>query len=140
MNDRISHSGVIERIAEGHVTVRILQTSACAACKVAGHCNASEAKVKLVDVDCPDSAIFRTGEEVVVSASREVANRALLLGFGLPFLILVGTIVTATWLSYDEGTAAIASIALLAPYYLLLWALREKIGRSVKFEIERMRD
>ena len=52
MSNKIRHEGVIDSIDEGCVHVRILQTSACAACKVAGYCNAAEAKEKIVDVFC----------------------------------------------------------------------------------------
>ena len=38
MSTKISHSGVIERIEPDKVQVRIVQTSACAACKVASYC------------------------------------------------------------------------------------------------------
>ena len=47
MSNKIRHEGVIDSIDEGCVHVRILQTSACAACKVAGYCNAAEAKEKI---------------------------------------------------------------------------------------------
>ena len=50
MSQKISHSGVVESILDGCVKVRIIQTSACAACKVASHCNAAESKVKIVDI------------------------------------------------------------------------------------------
>ena len=136
MNSEISHSGVVESVGDGHMRVRILQTSACAACKVAGNCHAAEAKEKLVDVNCNNASVYQTGQQVVVTASHSVVNWALLLGFGLPLLILVGTIIVATWLSYDEGTAALASIVMLAPYYLLLWLLRSRIARQVEFRIK----
>ena len=138
MSDKISHSGVIERIEGNCVQVRILQTSACAACKIAGHCNASESKEKLVDVRCADSDGYRVGQSVVVSASRQVANQALLLGFGVPFIVLVGVLFVVLRLTGNEGVAALSGLGALAPYYLLLWLLRDTIGRRVSFQIEKM--
>ena len=137
MSNEIKHSGVVESVADGVVRVRILQTSACAACKVAGHCHASEAKEKLVDVNCGNAADYSAGQTVTVCASAEVARRALLLGFGLPLLILLGVLVLLMQLGYDEATAALASVAMLAPYYLLLWLLRRRIGQRLSFYIER---
>ena len=61
MNNRISHSGIVDSVVDGCVTVRILQTSAGAACKVASHCNASESKEKLVDVRCSDAGYLQAG-------------------------------------------------------------------------------
>ena len=136
MSNRISHSGVVESVSEGHVTVRILQTSACAACKVASHCNASESKEKIVDVICDGAATYKPGQQVTVSTSQAVANRALLLGFGVPFMVLVGVLFVVLKLTGDEAVAALSGLGALIPYYLLLWLMRRQIGQRVSFEIE----
>ena len=137
MSNEISHAGVIESIAEGCVKVRILQTSACASCKVAAHCNASESKVKVVDVcGVANVSSLSVGQSVVVSTSRDVANRALLLGFGLPFLLLVAVLMVVLWITGNEGVAALSAIGSLVPYYLVLWLLRDRISRQVRFEIK----
>ncbi|MBQ8989481.1 MAG: SoxR reducing system RseC family protein [Prevotella sp.] len=137
MHTKISHSGIIESIAEDCVKVRILQTSACAACKVAGHCNASESKEKIVDVlNVSDTSGMKVGDPVVVCASRDVANRALLLGFGIPFLLLVSVLITALRLTSEEGWAAIAALLSLVPYYGVLYLFRNKIRQRLSFYIE----
>ena len=117
--------------------VRILQTSACAACKVANHCNASESKVKIVDVlNVRDTSNLKIGDDVVVCASRDVANRALLLGFGMPFLILITVLLTALRFTSEEGIAAIVAILALFPYYGLLYLFRDKIQKRLSFYLE----
>ena len=136
MSQKISHSGVIERIEEDCIKVRIVQTSACAACKVASHCNAAESKVKVVDVFGCDTTNYSTGQEVTVWASRDVANRALLLGFGVPFLLLVCVLLLALRLTANEGTAALLALGSLVPYYFALWLFRERIQRGISFHIE----
>ena len=140
MNDKIRHSGVVDSIAEGVVNVRILQQSACAACKVAGYCHASESKEKLVSVCCNTVAALHPGQEVVVTASRQVAARAVLLGFGVPLLILVAVLVVVLRLTGNEGTAALSALGALVPYYAVLWLLRGRIGRRVSFEIEKVKN
>ena len=136
MSDKISHSGVVDSIEGDCVKVRIVQTSACAACKVASHCHASESKEKMVDVFCCDTEKYATGQEVTVWASREVANRALLLGFGIPLLLLIGVLLAVLRWTGEEGMAALASVGALAPYYIVLWLLRERIRQKVSFRIE----
>lgn len=136
MSNRISHPGVVESVMGNCVKVRIVQTSACAACKVASHCNAAESKVKMVDVICADSSAYRAGQQVVVSASRDVANRALLLGFGLPFLLLVAVLLAVFRLSGSEGLAALFAVGSLLPYYLLIWLLRDKVQQGISFRID----
>ena len=127
----------MESVAEGCVKVRILQTSACAACKVASHCNASDKKVKIIEVFCDDAASYQIGQEVRVTASRQVAANALLLSFGIPFLLLMLILIVTLKLSGNEGVAAIAAIASLVPYYLVLWLFKDRIRQRLAFALER---
>ena len=136
MSQKISHSGIIECIVGDTVKVRIVQTSACASCKVAGHCNAAESKVKIVDVKCADSSSYQTGQSVVVSASKDVTNKALLLGFGMPFLLLVCVLMLVLRLTANEGVAALSALGSLLPYYGLLWLLRDRIQSQISFHLE----
>ena len=136
VHTKISHSGIIESIAEGCVKVRILQTSACAACKIAGHCNASESKEKIVEVFTDHTGGYSLGQEVVVCASRDVANKALLLGFGVPFLVLVGVLVLVLRVTGNEGVAALCGLLALVPYYFVLYLFRSRIREQLSFYIE----
>ena len=136
MSQKISHSGVIESVLEGCVKVRIVQTSACAACKIAGHCNASESKVKIVDVFCSNSSDYSVGQDVTVWASKDVANKALLLGFGVPFLLLVSVLMIALKIIGDEGISALVALGALVPYYFALWLMRDRIQHQISFQIE----
>ena len=136
MQAQISHSGIIETVSEEYVSVRILQTSACAACKVSGYCHAAESKEKIVDVFGCDSAKYSTGQEVIVTASMSVARKALVLGFVMPFLLIVCVLVAFLFLTNNEGVAALAALGSLLPYYFLLWLRRDSIRRDISFQIE----
>lgn len=136
MNHIIRHSGVVESIEDGCVHIRITQTSACAACKVAGYCNAAESKEKIIDFYCDDVAAYSIGQAVVVTTTGQVAARALLWGFGFPFLLLV-VVLFLTWLlTAHEGWAALCALASLIPYYMVLWLMRDKMSQQLAFSIE----
>ena len=136
-NSRIKHSGVIESISDRSVRVRILQTSACAQCKIAGHCNSSESKEKLVDVyNVSDISRLKVGDSVMVTASARVAASALLIGFGLPFIVLVAVILAVYVITADEALAGLCGLGALIPYYILVWMSREKLRVRMAFEIE----
>ena len=137
MSTKISHSGVVDSVEGDCVKVRIVQTSACAACKVAGYCNAAESKEKMVDVFCGDTAKnYHVGQQVTVSTSGSVAARALLWGFGMPFLVLVTVLFVVLLLTHNEGLAAVSAILALLPYYGLLWLLRDRMREQLSFAIE----
>jgi sigma-E factor negative regulatory protein RseC len=103
---------------------------------VASSCNASESKVKIVDVLRNDTKGFEVGQQVVVWASKDVANQALLLGFGVPFLLLVCVLMIALKLTDSEGVSALAAIASLVPYYVALWLMRDRIQQRISFNLE----
>ena len=136
MNQRISHSGVVESIEEGCVHVRIVQTSSCAACKVAGYCNAAESKEKMIDVYCDAVADYKVGQQVTVSTSGQVAVKALLWAFGVPFVLLLAMLILVLLLTGNEGWAALGALAILVPYYAILWLLRDKMREQLAFTIE----
>ena len=136
MSNKISHSGIIHSITDGCIRVQIVQISACAACKVASHCNAAESKIKIVDVMSNNTSGYKVGQEVTVWASKDVANRALMLGFGIPFLLLICVLMVALKLTGNEGIAALAAIASLVPYYVALWLMRDKIQQHISFNLE----
>ncbi len=92
MTDIIKHRGIVENIEGSHVRVRIVQTSACSACSVKGHCNASESKEKLIDVFDMKASSYRIGEEVMIYGTTSMGMQAVLLAFGIPFLVLLITL------------------------------------------------
>lgn len=135
----IRHDGIIESIdSDGHVQVRITQMAACAGCKVAAHCNASEQKVKVVDVYHCEQTDLSVGDSVVVSTSQTAAGKALLLGFGLPLILLLVVLTVMLIADCDEGMSAITALTVLLPYYLILWFCRDRIAGDIKFHIDKI--
>ena len=137
MENSVRHEGTIESIEGRHIRVRIVQNSACAACKVASRCNASESKIKIVDVYDEEAAkTHQVGDSVVVSTSSRSAGRALLLGFGLPLAMMLAVLVVLLLAGVEEGIAALGAIGILAPYYIAIWLMREHIAEKISFGID----
>ena len=93
-----------------------------------------------MEVFCCDTAKYMTGQEVVVSTSGKVVNKALVLGFGIPFLLVLGVLVAVLFLTDHEGVAALAALGSLLPYYFLLWLRRDSIRRGISFQIEEKKE
>ena len=136
MKNNIQHSGVVEAVEGDCVKVRIVQTSACAACKVAGYCNAAESKEKIIEVSTARASSYTVGQSVTVGTSGTVAARALLWGFGAPFVVLVGVLFALLWLTGNEGLAALGGLGALVPYYIILWLCRDRMKAQLAFQIE----
>ena len=137
--NKISHEGIVQAVDDHGVKVRIVQSSACASCKVASHCSAVESKEKVVDVRCTNAMEkYQTGDRVTISMSTKNGRDAVVMGFILPFLILVSILVLCLFITGDEGIAAVVSIGSLLPYYLLLWVFRDKMSKRFSFHIDEL--
>ncbi len=136
MADIIKHRGIVENINGSHIQVRIVQTSACSACSVKGHCNASESKVKLIDVYENHSAEYYIGQNVMVHGTTSMGMQAVLLAFGVPFLVLFIALYATLQITGDELTAALAGLLALFPYFLIIYMCRGKLSRKFFFTIE----
>lgn len=136
MNNKIRHTGIVDAVEDGCVKVRILQSSACSACKVAAHCNASETKEKLVDVATTASSQYKKGDTVTIVADSSVGFRASLYGYLLPLLLMVVTLIVVLALSHSEGMAALSALGILIPYYLILYFFRNYLKKRLLFELE----
>ena len=133
--NKIKHTGIVDKVQEGCVKVRILQSSACSGCKVAAHCNASETKEKMIEVVDSHADTYRPGDHVTIVADASVGFRASLYGYLLPLLVMVLTLIGVLGVTHSEGTAALSALGVLIPYYIGLYLLRNKIKNKLQFEI-----
>ena len=125
MADIIKHRGIVEKVDGTHITVRIVQTSACAACSAKGLCNASESKEKQIDVYEVNPS-YQIGEEVVLCGTTSMGMRAVLLAFGVPLLIVMIALGVSMKMT-DDNALFSSFIALLSviPYYIVIYACKE---------------
>lgn len=135
MANKIRHSGIVESAENGIVHVRILQSSACSGCKVSGHCNASEQKEKVINVRCASAANYAKGDNVTITADTSVGFHASLYGYVFPLFLMVATLTIISTIMKSEVWAALGSLAILIPYYIILYLCREKINRKLTFEL-----
>lgn len=141
MTDIIKHRGIVENIKGSHVQVRIVQTSACSACSVKGHCNASESKEKLIDVFDTKASSYRVGEEVMLYGTTSMGMQAVFLAFGVPFLVLLITLFVAMCLTDgDELQSALVALSALVPYYLIIYVCRNRLSKKFSFTLEPLKN
>lgn len=136
MSNKIKHNGVVDGVEEGCVRVRILQSSACSACKVAAHCNASETKEKIIEVQVADADRYQRGDSVIVVADTAIGFRASLYGYLLPLILMVVSLVAVLKITQSEGYAAVSALGILIPYYIGLYLLRNKLRNKLSFSLE----
>ena len=136
LEDSIRHRGIVERVEDEMATVRIAQTSACAACHAAKMCMASESREKRIEARMLEPV--QVGDEVEVMVREQAGWLAVCLAYIIPFLLLVAAVAGFGHLGWSEaksGTAALVSVAL---YYVVLRLFRDKLQRKFSFWVRKI--
>jgi len=133
----VSHDGTVVRIEGEKVQVKIISQSACADCHAKGVCTAADMDEKIIDaISSPDQHL-KEGDHVSVVMEERLGKIALVYGFVLPFLVMVAVLFIGSGIGWSETYAALAGLASLAPYYLLLYYFRHKIEKDFSFKAEK---
>lgn len=132
----IKHNGVINTISEDFVEVSILSKSACSSCHAKSACSVSDVEEKTVKVYNDTLSDFSVGENVCVVMKQAKGFEALMWGYLLPFFILMLALLLS--LNYtSELIAGLLSLAVLIPYYIVLYLMKDRIQKRFTFEIEK---
>jgi sigma-E factor negative regulatory protein RseC len=134
--ESIEHPGIIDRVDEESVFVKVLAMSACSSCHAKSMCNIAEVEEKIVEVRKVPGKDYKVGESVTVSMRRSQGSVAVLLGYFVPFLLLFGVLLLVLFISGNEGLAGLSAILILIPYYWLLYIFRNRLKSRFSFRIE----
>ena len=136
VTETITHPGVVEKVEGEKVFVKILAQSACSSCHAKGMCSIAEVEEKTVEVNYMQDGNDKAGDQVTVRMERSLGKKAVFLGYVLPFILLMTTLILMINLTSNEGLSALASLLILGPYYLLLYLFKEKLSKQFRFRIE----
>jgi len=149
----ISHQGCIVGIDDQKIKVQILSQSACSSCSAKGMCAAYEMTEKMIEVrndhkhgyktgEHVDLVMtqsmghgYKTGERVDLVMTQSMGNKAVILGYGLPFVLVLVTLLIVTQF-VPEFYAGLVSLAILAPYYLVLYYFKDRLSNTFNFKIK----
>jgi len=132
--DIIQHEGIVESIGADSVSVRILQASACSSCSARGLCRSSESKEKLI-VARGHYPTLKEGDSVVLQGYVRQGLRASMLAYVVPLVLMTIALFAGTHLG-GEAAGALAALLVLTLYYVVLYLLRDRLGRKFEFKLE----
>ncbi|WP_077153973.1 SoxR reducing system RseC family protein [Bacteroides bouchesdurhonensis] len=136
MTNTIKHQGIVENIQGSHLSVRIIQTSACAACSAKGHCSSADSKDKVIDITDTAASSYQVGEQVMIIGETSMGMMAVVLAFVIPFVLLVTSLfIFMAWME-NELYAALSSLIILIPYYFILWLNKARLKQKFSFTIK----
>lgn len=140
MTDKECRPGVITAIHRDEITVCIRQVSACAGCHARGVCSSSDSADRYLTIQSQGHG-YAVGDHVIIEGERHVGRLAVSLAFVIPIIILIAGVAIGTLLlEWSEGLSALATLGVLALYYLGLRLIDPQLGRIMQFRLTKVEE
>jgi sigma-E factor negative regulatory protein RseC len=134
--ETVSHEGVITKIDGDTLEIKIIAQSACAACHAKSACTMSDQAEKVLTVPKPEGQEFQLFQKVKVVMAVGQGNKAAILAYLVPIILLLAALFICLGIGLSEGLAALIGIAVLIPYYFILYLRRDQLKKKFDYRIE----
>ena len=134
--ETISHEGVVTKITEDVLEIKIIAQSACAACHAKSACGMGEQAEKTLTVPRPKEKDFALNQRVNVKMAIGQGNKAAILAYLIPIILLLAVLFVCLGLGLNEGLSALLGIIALIPYYIILYWKRDRLKKKFEYSIE----
>jgi sigma-E factor negative regulatory protein RseC len=130
----INHEGIVQKADEKSVIVNITAFSACSGCHAEGSCTLSGKEEKIIEVT--GKYDVKPGDTVTVLMKQSMGYAALLLGYVMPLISVITVLILLISFNIPELSAGLISIAVLIPYYIILYFFRKRINEKFTFTLK----
>ena len=130
VSEKVCKEGVVRKVQGDLLWVEVVVSSACGGCAAKSLCNISEKKNELVEAVNVTGEEFSVGESVQIQMRETQAHRAVVLGYLIPFIVLVVGLFGCYALTHIEWLSALVAIGLTAIYYLILKMFDKRLAKE----------
>jgi len=130
----INHEGIVLSNDGNTVIISISSASACSGCNAEGSCNLSGQDEKIIEVHGKYNV--KSGEQVTILMKQSMGYLALFLGYLFPLIAVVIVLLAMISMKVPELFAGSLSLAILLPYYIVLFFLKKRINKKFTFTLK----
>jgi positive regulator of sigma E activity len=136
IKDNIIHQGIISKISENVVTVSLKGNVNCEGCKAQSACGVSDSNDKEIEIFNSNQTYksYKLHETVDVVLRKELGLKAVFWAYVFPFILLF-VVLIFTSLFLKEWIAGLLSIAILIPYYFVLYLMKDTFQKAFQVSI-----
>ena len=121
------------------VTVQFVQNSACSGCHAKTLCSSGTSDSAKREVIANSFGVpYEVGDYVRVVVTSGLAWKAVLLAFVVPMILALICLFVVVGFTGSELKGCLATLVLLALYYLVVWMQRDRLERKTEFTLERL--
>lgn len=119
---------------DGTAEVEILVAGACSGCHAKSACSAGKTETKVITAKC--DIPLHPGDSVKVEMKLSQGFQALLIGYIIPFIVLITAFAASLVAGAGELVSALISFAAIGCWYLAVWLMRGRISEKFEFKIK----
>ncbi len=132
----VTHSGIVKKVEGNKAEISVISKTSCISCSLKNVCSVGDMKEKIIEVDLQPNLSYRKGDGVMVEMKQSYGTWAVLLGYFFPFLVLFLGLILFLHFGFGQGLAGILSIALLIPYYCILYLMRGFFKKRFRYHLQ----
>lgn len=134
----ICKEGIVHGIDGNNIEVEITISSACSECHAKSICMPSDHKQEFITATPLYGETFQVGERVALVLKNRAGQKAVILAYLIPFIVLMATLLISYAIFKNELVSVLVSIGFVALYYLILKRYRKKIDESFTFFVKKL--
>ena len=139
MSNNITHEGVVVKVEGQRVTVQFVQSSACSACHAKSLCTGGTSDSAQRKVIANSYGVsYEVGDYVRIIVTSGLAWTAVLLAFVVPMVLALVCLFLVIGYTGSEKIGCLATLAMLAVYFVIVWMQRDHLERKTEFTLERL--
>ena len=133
----ICREGIVRAIDGDDISVEIIVSSACSGCHAKSICIPSDRRQEVITVKNTRHENYQVGETVELLLETSAGNKAVVLAYVLPLLVLLVLLFGCFALTHKELLSVGIGMLGVILYYLILKSAGKKVERGITFGIRK---
>lgn len=133
----ICREGIVRAVNGDEITVEVIVSSACSGCHAKSICIPSDRRQELITVKNTRNESYQVGETVELLLETSAGNKAVLLAYVLPLLVLLIILFGCYALTNKELLSVGVGVLGVIVYYLILKSAGKSLDKKITFGVRK---
>jgi sigma-E factor negative regulatory protein RseC len=133
----ICREGIVRAVNGDEITVEVIVSSACSGCHAKSICIPSDRRQERIVVKNTRNEQYEVGETVELLLETSAGNKAVVLAYVLPLIVLLAMLFGCYALTHKELLSVGVGILGVVVYYLILKSAGKSVEKGITFGIRK---
>ena len=136
-DNNICREGIVRAVEGDEITVEVIVSSACSGCHAKSICIPSDRRQERIAVKNIRNERYEVGETVELLLETSAGNKAVVLAYVLPLIVLLVLLFGCYALTHKELLSVGVGVLGVVLYYLILKSAGKSVEKGITFGIRK---